>query len=114
MGDFWISVAFVLLYAAALADIFVTRWGVWYKGLKEANPLAKWFTRNAYTTFLDGVLKLVLLCVLAKSLEHLGYARDKYFWMPLGLAAVPLFNAFRNFLLLRKLPPLGQQDAHAL
>ncbi len=102
---FWTDVSWVYLWLALLADCLITRWGVWYYGFVEANPLIRnkyWdLTKSAGLTFLDACLRLALVGGLLALSDHFGYDTWQ---LPVLCSAGPLFGVIHNLLLIRKLP----------
>ncbi len=101
-GDFAYNFATVLWYAVMLADVFVTRWGIWYYGFVEANKLMKWLTANTFRTFLDaGILRpAAVLAFLAVS-GWAGVVDRAHSWVPFGLVGITAIWPVKNYLKIR-------------
>lgn len=102
-GDFWPNAGLMFLYASLLADCAVTRYGIWVRGFKEANPLMRWFTKGALQTFVDGGLVRPAITIVAEEvLSHLGVFDNAHAWIPFVLSLPVLLVVGRNLLKLKK------------
>src|SRR5256885_1096066 len=105
-GDPTFNLATLLWYVAMLADVLVTRWGIWYYGFQEGNKLMRWFTGKTHTfrTFLDGgILRpAVVLAFLAAS-GWAGVVDKAHSWLPFGLAVATAIWPVKNYLKIRAL-----------
>jgi hypothetical protein len=101
---FWTDLSWVGLWVALLADMLITRWGVWNYGFVEKNPLIRnkyWdLTKNAGLSFLDGCLRLGLVCGLLAASDHFGVDR---WYLPVLCSAGSLFGVVHNLILIRRL-----------
>lgn len=98
------DLAAFIWYVVMLADVFVTRWGIWYSGLQEGNKLMRWFTdkNHVFRTFLDGgILRpAVILAFLAAS-RWAGAEDNAHSWLPFELAGATAIWPVKNYLKIR-------------
>lgn len=104
-GDLTFNLACFFWYAAMLADVVVTRIGIWGHGQVESNRLMAWFTDKAhpFRTFLDaGVLRPALVLPFLTFASWSGYVDKSHSYLPFGLAAATVTLPIRNWLKLKK------------
>ena|SRR6266403_1420001 len=99
------TVGILILWVLLLGDILYTRYGVWYKGMVEKNPLIRNrfydLTKSGGLTFADCMLKFALVVVLAGTCRH--YGLDNSGLIPFIACVAPAAVITRNALLLRKI-----------
>lgn len=105
-NDFYWGIAVMFLYVSLLADLFVTRWGVWNYGLVEKNPLIRnrfWdLTKSAGLSFVDGAIRTGLIGAYATASDYLGLSDDSLWYVPLIFAAPSLVWVVKNLVLIRR------------
>lgn len=89
---------------ALLGDAALTRYGVWYRGMVESNPLIKNkyynLTKTSGGTFIDGAARIGLVTATVAVSDRFGVDKAWFFLM---LSAAPVAMIVRNYLLIRKL-----------
>src|SRR5260370_18084293 len=98
-GNVPFNLAACLWYVAMLTDVLVTRWGIWYYGESEGNRVMRWFTKNAFRTFLDGgVLRPAIVLAFLAASGWAGCVDTAHSWLPFSLAAGTLVWPIKNYL----------------
>jgi hypothetical protein len=101
------------LWCASVADVLVTRAGIWYHGETEANGLFRkilplpWFKflfNGGDGAFVDCAVRFVLCILLLVSSQSIGCADNAHSYLPFGIAAGITGLVVRNWLLIRKRP----------
>jgi hypothetical protein len=88
---------------ALLGDVAITRYGIWYRGLVEKNPLIKNkyydLTKTSGGTFIDGAARIGLVTATVAASDHFGVDKAWFFLM---CSVAPIAMIVRNYLLLKK------------
>ncbi len=109
----WFAVAIMALWVASIADVLVTRLGIWYHGMTEGNPLFRkllplsWFKflfNGGAGAFTDAAVRFLLCCLFLGVTQSIGYADNAHSYLPFGMAAGIAGLVLRNWLSIRNKP----------
>lgn len=121
-NDFWFALSIMVLVLGNLLDVISTRVGIWNYELTEGNPLykflpasvQKFFFLTPFGSFVDGGLRLALVCVLVTALGAVGHVQDRDSWLPLAIAAGSFYVTVKNGLFILKQKKAGHISLKSL
>lgn len=99
-NDLFAGIGAMTLYASLLADIFTTRWAIWYKKFTEGNHwgIVQWFTKSAGTTFVDCAVKTLGVLGLVAFFDYFGAFTNKFSFV-FFLLSIPSFKqAYKTYI----------------